>query len=95
LACGGKGSGDAPGGAAFSWTGSVASTPGSGGRSLRSTWAAETVGRSRSSIGARRGASFLQPRLDVTESLGDFLRLRLKIFGEHIEAPSDDTGDDP
>jgi len=34
-------------------------------------------------------------RLDVAQSFGDFPRLWLKIFGEHIEASSDDTGDRP
>src|SRR5262245_64931991 len=37
----------------------------------------------------------LGPHLDVAQGLGDFLRLRLEIFGEHIEAPSDDTRDHP
>jgi hypothetical protein len=33
--------------------------------------------------------------LDVAQGLGDFLGLWLEIFGEHIEASSDDTGDQP
>ena len=37
----------------------------------------------------------LGPHLDVTQGFGNFLRLRLEIFGEHIEASSDDTGDHP
>jgi hypothetical protein len=37
----------------------------------------------------------LGPHLDVTQGFGNFLRLRLEIFGEHIKAPSDDTGDHP
>src|SRR6478736_3182202 len=37
----------------------------------------------------------LGPHLDVTQGFGDFLRLRLEIFSEHIEASSDDTGDHP
>src|SRR5262245_59249215 len=45
--------------------------------------------------GRRRRRGLLEPTLDVAQGLGDFLGLGLKVFSEHIEASSDDTGDLP
>ena len=44
---------------------------------------------------AANAACLLGARLDPTQRFRDFLRLRLKILGEHIEASSNSTGNQP
>lgn len=81
---------------------SAGGAPGSGGSSLRSTSCAlagyglaRSSGPSISARSRRRGRGVVQPTLDVAQSLGDFFRLGLEVFREHVEASSDNTGDHP
>jgi hypothetical protein len=46
-------------------------------------------------INRRRRGRLVELPLDVAQGLGDFFGLRLEVFGKHVEASSDDTGDHP
>src|SRR5262245_39179929 len=77
---------------AFLWPGRLARR---GGGSLLRAAARRLARRGRSGLDLRRRRGLLEPALDVSQGLGDFLRLGLEVFSEHIEASSDDTGDHP
>jgi len=68
------------------WSGRAGS---GGNRNTWSTWNRFRGRRRRD--GGRRWRQIALARLDASQGLGDLLGLGLKIFGKHIEAPSDGT----